>query len=168
MTGLSRGSVTPESPNYHIDDTSATLFLDDDQLHVETQTFLHKNNPYRLFNQVHHTADPDNHLDYQIIIGGNKHFRFKEDKQGRVLDVERVPKNKRPGGNSRIRTYVATVLGKQFLLHKHHGIIVGASAPRLTNQIPVPQVPQLHPPPPSVFQVVQRKRSNIGQSQGPE
>lgn len=97
-----------------------------------------KRNPCRNFKNVGPIADVVYHRFFQFnIFGTDLKFVFERDAYRRIINVVKLNGNTRPKrGSDNLRTYVATINGIQFLVHKTRaGYIVGASPP--PNQVEV-------------------------------
>lgn len=104
--------------------------------HVEDTTLSARKgrSSWRTFNTdfVQTTADTEYHRFFQYnVLGTGLKFVFERDAYRRIVDVYKLDENKRPvKGRKYLPTYVATINGIQFLVHKNSvGSIVGASAP---------------------------------------
>lgn len=152
FSGLNSG-VHYVIPSNNVDPEPQPTFIEDvpeDQFQVEETTLSagRGKKSGRTFNSNFVRTIPDTvyHRYFQYnILGTELKFVFERDEYRRLVNVFILNGNKRPGkGRSYVATYVATINGIQFLLHKTgSGYIIGASPP--PNQVPITKVANQRP-----------------------
>lgn len=142
VIGLNVG-VRYVPPSNTVDPNPQPTLIEDvpeEQFHVEEATLFAGSGrgSGRTFNSniVRIIPDTDYHRFFQFNILGTSlrssyKFIFERDEYRRILNVIKLHGNKRPArGIDNLQTYVASIKGIQFLVHKtRFGTLVGASPP---------------------------------------